>query len=179
MKTRRESGIKGMTIAELMISLGIFSLVATTATAIFVQLIKTSRLITTKSTAIDNLSLTVEQIAREIRTGKSFSKTENKYDVNSTKLIFMNYRDKKVIYEFYTDPTTKTGVITRQVQGEDVNPVPITASGVSVSGYFFITDFGNQTTPRITVSSVAKDIKGLILARAQTTVGARLIYYKQ
>lgn len=180
MKTVKAYNIRGMTIAELMISLGIFSLVVTTGTAIFVQIIKTSKSVSAKSTAIDNLSLVVEQMAREIRTGKDFSRSVSSDQRTGKNLIFTNYLDEEVTYTFATD-SAGSGKITKTVKngGGTTGPTAITPSGINVEGNFIVTNFNGTTTPRVLVSVVAKDMRGVVLARAQTTVSARLIYYKK
>jgi hypothetical protein len=59
---------------------------------------------------------------------------------------------------------------------------PITSESIDVEGSFYTTNFpddvNGRTTPRITVVASVKDGRGNILTNIQTTISARLIYYK-
>ncbi len=159
---------------ELMISLSLFTLVTVISTTIFVQIIKTSKLTAQKSAAIDNVSTVMEQLAREVRTGKDFLNSVNPSYSAVDSFSFINYKGEKITYQF------NAGRLNKIVN--DTNDYPLTTSELTTEGWFMVTDNsggGNKTTPRVVVNIVVKNGQGVVLERAQTTISARLIYYKK
>lgn len=168
----KTSNIKGFTLMELMISLALFTLVTVISTTIFVQIIKTSKLTTQKSAAIDNISTVMEQLAREVRTGKDFSSSVTTGYTSVSSFSFVNYKNENITYQF------SGGRLNKVVNGVNYQ---LTTSELTTDGWFMVTDnsaSGNRTTPRIVVNMVVKNSRGIVLERAQTTISARLIYYK-
>ena len=148
----------GFTLIELMIGMGLFSIVMTVVISIFVSSLRSSRFISLQASAVDNLSLSVEQIAREVRTGFGFS-------AGSGTLSYTNDDGEAVSYAFTNGRIIKNGV-------------PLTDERIKVTGSFLVNDFGGTTTPRITITAKATDERNRTLANIQTSVSARLIYYK-
>ncbi|MDD4930983.1 MAG: prepilin-type N-terminal cleavage/methylation domain-containing protein [Candidatus Colwellbacteria bacterium] len=156
------SSQSGFTLMETMVALGVFSVIVTIVGSIFVSSLRSARFVSIQSAAIDNTALVVEQITREVRTGVSFTIPNGQ----SQTLSFVNYKGQNVSYSFADGRIAKNGS-------------PLTAEGITVNGMFYITDFSGATTPRITIVAGVKDPrKDIPLINIQTTVGARLIYYK-
>ncbi len=167
--TSGSRNIAGMTLMELMISLALFSIVTVIATSIFIQIIKTSRLTAQKSAAIDNTVTAMEQLAREVRTGKDFSPSVPLNATLRDNFSFVNYKNQNITYRF------RAGILYKTIDGTEYQ---MTSSDIITSGYFIVNDNSGDTTPRVTISMVAKNSKEIVLSRAQTTIDARLIYYK-
>ena len=146
-----------------MVAFGVFSIIVTTVAAIFLGSLRDARFVSSQAAAIDNAGQVIEQIAREIRTGYNFDVSPQG---SSPSLSFTNYRGDSTIYSFDN--------VNHQIIK---NGNPITSHNISITGSFYITQ-PSLTTPRITISAIVKDAKGRILSNIQTTVSARLIYYK-
>ncbi len=159
---RKQSGQgghrNGFTLIELMVGMGIFSIIMTIVVSIFLVAMRSSRFVSIQATAVDNLSLSVEQIAREVRTGYGFT-------TGSGALSYTNDDGQSVTYAFSNGRIMKNGI-------------PLTDERIKVTGSFLINDFGGTTTPRITITTRAEDERLRTLANVQTSVSARLIYYK-
>ncbi len=84
----------GFTLVELLIAMSLFLVVLVVASSTFVQSLKSQRAAAELIAVNDNASLTIEGIAREIRTGIEFS-----VPIKS-ELHFTNARGKKVIYRW-------------------------------------------------------------------------------
>ncbi|MFA5053135.1 MAG: prepilin-type N-terminal cleavage/methylation domain-containing protein [Parcubacteria group bacterium] len=159
--------VTGFTLVELMIALGIFSVIMTISAAILLNSLKTARFVASQARAMDNISLAMEQIVREVRTG-------SKIEVNRTKDLvkefsFTNYEGEDVTYSFCDSRICR-------------NNRPITEEGTIITGGFYVDTFSGTDlpkTPRITVVAQARDAKDNALGSLQTTVSARLLYYKQ
>ncbi len=61
------------TIIELLVAMGLFIILMGITAGSFVKAMRTQRAIVALMAANDNASLTLEQIAREIRTGSNFT----------------------------------------------------------------------------------------------------------
>ncbi len=120
----------------------------------------------------DNVSLAIEQMAREIRTGTTFSSS-------ATKLTFTNYLGQQVTYKWDSSQSSKK--LMRKVQGMP-DFQPLTAENVSVENLKFIVS-NNETNKatRITIIlKVAVPQTGPVGVRnvstgLQTTISARNI----
>jgi prepilin-type N-terminal cleavage/methylation domain-containing protein len=151
----------GFTLMELMVAMGIFAIVITIASSILLHSLKTTRFVANQAGAIDNISLAMEQMVREIRTGSGLVWSEGV----SQSFTFVNYDGEVTMYSFCGTRMCRNGQ-------------PITAANTMIEGAFHITDFGGSKTPRITVAANAEDERGNPLGSVQTSVSARLIYYK-
>jgi prepilin-type N-terminal cleavage/methylation domain-containing protein len=162
------------TLIELMISLGLFSMVIVVITSLFIQTVKAERLVTNRVAAIDNVALAIEQIAREIRTGVKFKEQGNKDGIETDELEFTNDNAERVRYRL------NNGAIEKSVGGDD-DFLPITSSSIEIDKLVFriMSEPGNFP-PRITVIIRAKGPKGLfeLPLNLETTIDARLIYYQ-
>jgi prepilin-type N-terminal cleavage/methylation domain-containing protein len=162
MKNQKTKRARGFTLIELAVSLGIFALVIGIAAGILLNSLKLTRIVASQARAMDNISLVMEQIVREVR--GSFDFTGAQGLVNS--ISFTNYDGRRVTYSFCGTSICR-------------NNQPITAKGVLIKGGFYVTDFGNTKTPRITIAARATDESGEFLGSLQTAVSARLIFYRK
>ncbi|MBI4160235.1 type II secretion system protein [Candidatus Wolfebacteria bacterium] len=88
---------RGFTIIELLVAMTIFSIVVTTAIGIFVRGIRTQRAIVSFMEINDNASLALEQMMREMRTGKDFNR------ISEEEIRFTNADGKSVSYRKNND----------------------------------------------------------------------------
>ena len=155
----------GFTIVELLVSMGIFIVVIGMVVGIFIGAFRTQRSLTSLMAANDNASLALEQMAREIRTGTTFSIPEGN---GEAKLKFQNANDVTIYYRL------NRGVIEREAGG---TVFPITGNNVKMSALqFYLFDNGPQWPPRITITlSVTPAAPSLqaIVTNLQTTVSGR------
>ncbi|MEE8131745.1 MAG: type II secretion system protein [Candidatus Paceibacterota bacterium] len=185
--------LKGFTLIELLVATGLFVVVISIVSASFIQALRAQRSITALMEANDNVSLVLEQIAREIRTGYRFCTKD--YPIPTTiadnpdipvnycsglgddELVFVNANNQVVWYKFENEAIWKG---TEDIfLGRDYKK--ITADNVKIN-YFNIILSGNDSKdglqPRITISlsisPTGRDIKD-VKTNIQTTISARLI----
>ncbi len=165
--------LEGFTLMELMIALGIFVIVIIVVVSIFIHSVKINRTISKRIAAIDNVSLVVEQIAREIRTGVRFGQIREIDGKVGEGFSFVNYKGETVNYKL------SGGVIKKRVRlGDNMihDFLPITSANVKINRLIFLSSF---QPPRITIVVEASGGPFAKPLNLQTTVGARLIYYKE
>ena len=75
MKERSQTKRKGFTLIELMVTVGLFVIIITIAVGGFTNAIRTQRQVSSLISAQSNVSLALEQMARQIRTGYLFCNT--------------------------------------------------------------------------------------------------------
>lgn len=154
---------RGFTLIELIVAVTIFIVVVAITSSIFVNSLKTQRQVVALMAANDNASMTLEQMAREIRTGQAF-RTNSQHD----RLDFINAAGQTAAYALVDHAITK-------------NNQPITASNVRVEYLLFnlmgeVPDDGVSTrvTINLGVAAVGKGLEGFV-TNVQTTVAARLL----
>ena len=129
----------GFTIVELLIAMTLFTVPIGITSGVFIQSLRTQRNLTALIAANSNASLTIEQIAREARTGKDFCVDANspcRTDAGVYKeIIFTNTKNEKVKYELIAPS------IMRSINGQ--TPIPMTADNVNVQTLSFYMS-GNQ-----------------------------------
>ncbi len=154
---------KGFTVVELLVSITVFSVIIAIASTSFVRALRSQRAIVSLIAINDNASLTLEQMAREIRTGTDFQ------SVDSESLEFISARGQAISYQL------NDGKIERR---EDNGLfLPITATNVYVDrlGFRVVKQDEGSTLeiPRITivmrVGSKARDVDQ-VFTNLQTTV---------
>ncbi|MEK9183981.1 MAG: type II secretion system protein [Patescibacteria group bacterium] len=151
---------KGFTMIELLVAIGLFIVVISVSSGIFIKSLRTQRQIVSLMAANDNASLALEQIIREIRTGRDFSS-------GKSQLSFTNYLEESVVYELDSNSIKRNGK-------------SITASNVNVV-YFNISLLGERLndgrSTRVTISLgiSAKGALESFVTNLQTTVSARTI----
>jgi Tfp pilus assembly major pilin PilA len=95
---RPEVGARSaFTVAELLIAVGLFTTIITIAIGAYIKMLQQQSLMTGLMSANDNVSLVLEQMMREIRTGKDFNPDSGN---NLESLNFVNDRGCKVTYSF-------------------------------------------------------------------------------
>ena len=152
--------LSGFTLVELLVALGLFVIVMTISSSILISTIRMTHVVASQARAMDNISLALEQMAREIRMGSNISAIEG-----SRGISFRSYDGSTAIYSFCARSICR-------------NNLPITDGDILIRGSFFIQTFGGTKTPRITVTAQAEDTRGNVFGTVQTTVSARLIHYK-
>src|SRR3989344_7521979 len=94
MKKINQGADKGFTLVELLVAMGLFVIVVAIASGAFIQSLRTQRAATELMAINDNLSQTIELIAREVRVGKSFT------NPTPSELRFTNPAGNIVTYKF-------------------------------------------------------------------------------
>ena len=160
---------KGFTLIELLVAVTLFLVVITIASSTFIESLKSQRAAVELMAVNDNVSGTLEFMAREIRTGTLFSISSD------SSLAFTNAVGKKVEYNF----NHENGSIEKSIDGDA--PEALTATNVLVKRFKIIgnglrSDDGKQ--PSITISiEIGGKSKNLqdITTKLQTTVSPRII----
>jgi len=188
----------GFTLVEVLIAIAVFSVIVTIGVGGFVHALHTQREVAALIAAQTNMSVVLEQMTREMRTGYLFCNTPtNNGNPNPTcqlsgnngctingnvwtcnNLIdFYNAQQQNVDYEL------QNGAIVRSASGPTGTFVPVTGNNVLVK-YLTFTLFGNTEgdnwSPRVTISlGIAPNSNDPVLANdvlnLQTTVSARTI----
>ena len=154
----------GFTIVELLVAMGVFIVLLGIVVGTFIGSLKSQRSIVALMLANDNASLVLEQMAREIRTGKSFS-------ISGNQLIFENASDEDVAYRVNNEAIERgTGLPARFS--------PITSNAVKVTDLDFIILPQANWPPRITIRLEvgSRNLElGSVKTVIQTTVSGRNI----
>lgn len=153
---------RGFTMTELLVAMGLFVVFIGIASGSFINAIRTQRTIVALMAANDNLALTLEQIAREIRTGYSFNR------ISESELQFINANGETVTYRLNNEAIEKK-------IGEAGAYRKITAENVKITNFKVIV---SQAPARITISlSISPMGQYLenISVPIQTTISSRAI----
>lgn len=140
MSTRRE----GFTVTELIVAMGIFVIMVTIAVGVFTNAVRSQRRLIELMAVNNNAGVTMEQIAREVRTGYRFCEGTggglNPADacaVTANMLSFTNYRGNEVTYAL----DASSSIVTRFEEGVDIAPLSLTAPEAEVA---YLTFFVSQ-----------------------------------
>ncbi len=160
----------GFTLPELLVSMGLFLIVISIASGAFIQALRTQRAAVELMAVNDNASETLEQMAREIRTGFGFQSP------NSGELRFANYLDQAVVYRF----NAGKNAIEKSIDG-GINFEALTASNIKIQRLSFAViggAAGDGSQTRVVVSAgiggKTKSLEGVV-TNIQTTVSPRLL----
>ncbi len=183
---------RGFTLVELLIAVTLFAVVISIVSASFIQALKVQRSIVAVINANDNVSLVLEQMAREIRTGHSFCtknfpifnnpdiSSEYCMDLADNELVFVNAFNRVVWYKFEYGALWKEEENVH-VLGAGRDYTKLTADSVRINYFNLVlrgNEFGDGVQPRITislsVSPIGRDIID-IKTNVQTTISPRLI----
>lgn len=166
------------TIVELLVSIGLFGVIVSIAMGGFVRALRTQRQVVALISANSNMSLVIEQISREIRTGFSFC--PGAPACSPTSISFSNAKGELVTYDYGTEVgphNTPYGIITRRVGAGAAEQ--ITAENVNVR-YLNFTRLNNPLFPeRVTINiglspaSAAAPVVSENITNIQTTVSTR------
>lgn len=158
---------RGFTMVELLVAMTLFIVFIVIASGSFIRALRTQRTIVALIAANDNASLGLEQMAREIRTGASFSTT------NGNDLDFINAYNIEVTYRLNND------TIERGEGGTNFQPITATNVRINSLNFYLLGNLaGDNYPPRITVSvNVSPNIAAVqdISTDFQTTISARLL----
>jgi prepilin-type N-terminal cleavage/methylation domain-containing protein len=163
-RTRRA----GFTLIELLVAMTLFMVVISVAVGGFVRALRIQRQLSAFVAANGNVSLAIEQIAREIRTGRDFNSPQR------DTLTFTNASGEKVTYAYDADLDT----LVRQAGVG--NPEPIVSQTIVLKSVVFEVQ-GNAVPAdryptRVTIGLVVvPKANGIETSevRLQTTVSAR------
>lgn len=167
---------EGFTLVEILVAIAVFSIATSIAVGSFTRILKSQRQTASLIAANSNASLTIEQIAREIRTGKNFCRGNSCPSPDF--LSFVNARDQNVVYCLAEEAVWK-GVDAREGCGGR-SFQKVTSDNVRVV-YLNFRLFGHREgdgfPPRVTiimgVSSPEAGVSGTVY-NFQTTVSARI-----
>ena len=179
----RNNNQKGLTIIELIIALGVFSLAVLAAVSIFVTSLRTQRSVLANQTGLDNLRYVMETMSKEARMASmdtgSCGHSGFIYHVSESgiELSFVNYKNNCVIYTL-TDNQLIKEVISN---GESSGQLPVTSEDVLIESVQFKASESDVSVrgvkqPKLTiniafrskVSAEASDLNNL-----QTTISSR------
>ncbi len=139
---------RGFTLVELIVSIGLFTIVITIVASAYLSLISLNRKARATNDLVSNLSYVVEAMSRSIRTGTNYQcgglgGTNCPTSGNST-FSFTDDQDQSVTF-------FKSGaVIDQSVAG--ASPYPLTDARITVTNLqFFVQGVGpgDQTQPRV------------------------------
>lgn len=160
---------EGFTLVELTVALGIFSIIMIITTGGFVRFLKTERQASSFTFVNNNLGAAIEQMAKEIRTGKNFC-TNGQSCQSPDVLSFVNSKGAAVTY------CLENGAVKRS-EGQDCSSGQrITGNKVSVGYLNFVVSNNDNYPPRITISIGANpnnESASIYTANLQTTVSSR------
>ncbi len=97
------SRVEGFTMPEMLISVGLFVVVMSATSAAFLIGIRTQRQIIASLNANDNIAYAMEVMARDIRTGKTFTPS-----TIEDSLSFTNYKNEAVTYFLENDALNRS-----------------------------------------------------------------------
>ncbi len=164
-------------MAETVIAIGLFAIIVSIAVGGFSRALRSQRQAAALLLANSNISITIEQMAREMRTSYSFLPGGTMSQVN-----FINAKNQRVFYRLNEESIERAAVCDVCIANES-DYQKITAANVSVKYMDFRVDghqtyaSGDRRQPRITIS-IGVAAKDLDLAgntiNLQTTVSPRL-----
>lgn len=188
----------GFTLVEMVVAMTLFVAVIVTVMSIFLRSVQTERGVAGQSATIANVSLAVEEIAREMRTASNFEVPQG-----GTYVPLSSFTDCQVSYPsisfVYTNGFGATTTVTysRQVNSATNNnqimqavnngqPLPMTPAGTNIANLQFVVTnrCGSWNfPPRITIAvrgiNPANEAFGFVAPfNLETTVSQRLYYYQ-
>lgn len=141
LKIKNHNKENGLTMIELIVAVGIFGLVISVISGVFVLSLQSQRRIIALRNVEDNTRLAIELMSREIRTGKNFSS-----GIGS--LSFTNAKGEAVIYRLNNNVIEKSsngGTTYSAVTGAEVT--------VDYLNFYLMGQaIGDGLQPRITVT---------------------------
>ena len=170
-RTQKSKFKNGFTLIELLVAMTLFLILVGIAVGGFIRALRTQRTIVGLMAANDNASLTLEQMAREMRTGYHFVK------ISDTELQFVNANNMVVFYRL------ESGAIERGTEDAFLRRTykKITADNVRIVN-FKINLLGDRSgdgyPPRITISfsvtGISKYLEN-VSTDVQTTISSRVL----
>ena len=155
--------LSGFTMVELLVATGLFVIVISVTSGIFVQSLRSQRSVVALMSANDNASLSIEQMSREIRIGSLFST-----NADHSQLNFISQRAGEVTYKF-----------NKEDNSIERNGIAISSRNVKIVRLFFDLlgeELGDGQSTRVTIRlgvSAIDSRVGDIITNLQTTVSSR------
>lgn len=195
-----DKGNKGFTLIELIVAISVFAVLTSVAVGGFINIMRNQRIVTAMMAVNDNMSLTLEQMAREMRTGYNFCFVNG----SSDKIQFVNAKNEVVRYWLNNDGIEKgvsatagdalsscndsgnSGFTYNKITADNVSikKFNVKMCGQNVSSDYSLPSCGSGSKtrfpPRITlnlsITSSEPDIKKFgVDLNIQTTVSSRII----
>ena len=166
---------QGFTLMELLVAMTVFLVVIGLSSGIFLQHLRSQRTIVHMSENMNNVTLTLEQIAREVRTGFDFPQNTSTYD-------FLKFRDGNGDYVSYTliGGENQVGSIGRcedfqsagcQLEGDFES---LTSGNVDIESLVFFVQNDEGRPPLVTIAAeVLIDRNATLIL--QTSVSSRIL----
>ncbi len=162
----------GFTLVELIVALGLFSLLLLMTVGGFVRSLRTERQASAFTFVNNSLSIAIEQMGKEIRTGRNFCASGTSCQSSSV-LSFLNAKGAVITY------CIDSGTIKRNIGSDCPSGQKITGDDVNVQ-YLTLRMCDNQVNtgypPRITILTGAnskKQTPSSYNINLQTTVSSR------
>lgn len=166
----REQNDAGFTVVELLVAMGVFTALLSFAVGVFIQGMRSQRELTDQIVVNNEMSLVLEQMAREMRTGSFFTPEDS---VVST-LEFQDEQGRPVVYEL-VEAAGAGGVLEKFISRNDV---PFTGKDVSVDELKFMVSRGGEMCAPWRVTMILK-VRPRFSSRdpmpIQTTVSSRVL----
>jgi len=167
---------EGSTLIELLIALSIFSIFVVVAIGGFIQSLSNQRLVLKLMSATDNMSLTIEQMMREMRVGTDFFSIGNAVQFERPDQENGVTVQKLVMYAWDEDEQAIRRTVSN-VDGSDQISEIVTAENVEVSHFSVSSLRENDPGPYRTTLSLgvsASDKGRTITNYIQTTISSRV-----
>lgn len=138
---------RGFTLVEMIVSLGIFTIVLFIATSAFLTVVNADRKSRAVRIATDNLNLTLEDMSRKIKTGTTYNcgggAGTNDCPVTPSNSFSFNDQStppKRIVYKRMTETDCGTGHQGCILRSDDngVTFIPITSPEIDIKGLDFI-----------------------------------------
>lgn len=164
---QKKENNKGFTLVELIVSVGIFALIMTTALGSLTTILDVNRRTRATQLVMDNLQFAVDEMVRHIRTGDSYSFPVTSNDCTNVQFSFTDASSNSVTYR------CASGVIQKKVGSGSF--IDMTAPEITVTRLKFIQKSGaDQPLVLILVAGEVESDQGDIQAFSlQTLVSQR------
>lgn len=168
---------KGFTLMELLVAMTVFLIIVGLSSGIFLQTLRSQRTIVQISESLNNVTLALEQIAREVRTG--FDITPDDGSTPRSELRFVNGQGFRVTYALI-DGEDEDGVKDALGRCEGAGCLdedsfdPITSPEIDISRLNFYVYNPATSPPRVTTVVAVSDNEGTTI-NLQTTVSSRIL----
>lgn len=163
--------INGFTLVELLVAMGIFMTVTGIISTSFIRAMRTQKAAIALMAANDGITLALEQMAREIRTGSSFEETRE-----NEELTFINYKQETVRYILSEGGIDKVEIDPNTLETTRERITPDTADIARFDIFISGNGEGDRMVSRITISlGVNLPGGGETYNTVQTTISPRTL----
>ena len=196
---RKQKNKEGFTLVEMLVSIALFSILVSIAAGGFVRALRSERQITSMMSTESNISIAVEEMTREMRTGYLFChqagletpdpicdcRSDGALDPAWTCSAIEFHDSSGTQVEYFqgdrSNPDAPTSTILYRYDSDDSKTKPITGDNVDITNLKFILFGqieGDNWNPRITITMSAAPGDSTVSWAAvnlQTTISARTI----